>query len=334
MSNPAPILAGIGHNSGSFIEMVEADPTVIFREDDVLDGLIAETNDEIAAFEVDLSTDKGRKAVASLAAGIVRRKTAIDAAGKVMNEDLHKQINAVDAVRRRVRTELDKLRDSARAPLTEWEEAEKARASRIAETITFLRTGYAHRPLATIDHVDALVEEIKAIDAEAPDLGQHAIEIRTARDAALSTLARTRAEIVSREEERAELERLRAEKAAREQAEAAERAAEAMRQREAQIAKEAAERAAEAERAKHEAALAAERRERERLQREADEKAAAEARDRADEERRAKNRAHRLSVLTAAKAAIMAEASVDEDTARAIVKAIEAGRIPRVSVQF
>lgn len=51
-------------------------------------------------FEADVSTDKGRKEIASLAYKVARTKTAIDDAGKKLNEEARAKINAVDEDRR------------------------------------------------------------------------------------------------------------------------------------------------------------------------------------------------------------------------------------------
>lgn len=61
----------------------------------------------------------------------------------------------------------------------------------------------------------------------------------------------------------------------------------------------------------------------------------AEAKRIADEEAdRQKNRTHRADVMTAAKVAIMRAGSIGEATAKEIVKAMVAGQIPHVSVNF
>jgi colicin import membrane protein len=58
---------------------------------------------------------------------VTRSKTAIDDAGKKLNEEARAKINAVDAQRRKIREELDALAEEVRKPLTEWEKAEDQR---------------------------------------------------------------------------------------------------------------------------------------------------------------------------------------------------------------
>jgi len=63
--------------------------------------------------------------------------------------------------------------------------------------------------------------------------------------------------------------------------------------------------------------------------------AQAEAKRIADEEEaRKKNREHVSAVMSAAKVAVMSECGLDEEAAKSVIKAIFAGRIPSVSIQF
>lgn len=359
--------APIGHNSASFAEMIESDPTVIFREPEVFPGLIAEIEDDIAKAKVDLATERGRKAIASRAAQIARRKTSIDGAGKDLNEAHRKAINQVDEVRRQVRNTLDILRDKARAPLTEWEEAEAARIANCEAVIRFLTESCYVRQGATVAEVDALAEKVSATEIDADVYRDRVPVAEKEKRRALAALAEARARIIREEEERAELERLRAEAAERERREAqaaaererqerAARAAEEQRQREEEAARRAAERAVEEERAKaaasaeadrrkaeaaaaeerrrHAEALAAERRERERLEQEAAAKAAEELRLRQEEERREANKRHRSKVLGAARDAIVIAGGIDAEAAKKVVLAIVAGEVPNVSLRF
>lgn len=98
----------------------------------VLDAIAA----KVAEHVPDVTTERGRKEIASLAARVSRSKTAIDAKGKAMVEDWKRQAAAVDKERRRARDTLDALRDACRLPLTRWEEEqEQADRTLIAEIL-------------------------------------------------------------------------------------------------------------------------------------------------------------------------------------------------------
>ena len=356
MSAVTPSRAKIGHNSASFAEIVEADPSVVFRDEEVRSGLVAEIEAEIKGATYDLSTDKGRRAISSMAAAIARRKTSIDAAGKELNEDHRKAINLVDAIRRDVREKLDGLRDRARAPLTAWEEAEQSRIDHVEKVIASLSNAAYVQIGATVADVDAAMASVAAVTIDLAIFREREPVAAKEKTRALEALSGAKARIQKEEQERAELERLRAERekqAQREQAEKAERdreraalaAAEEAKRREAEAARIAAERAvaeerrkaevaAEAERRKHEEQLAAERRERARLEQEAREKEDAARRAREDEERRQADRDHRATVMGQAKAALMEHGGIREDAAKKVVLAIVAGSIPNVSLRW
>src|SRR6185437_576408 len=91
----------------------------------VLSRIEREARERAAA--LDISTPAGRKDIASLAYKVARSKTALDGAGKDLKAEWLAKSNAVDAERRTLRERLDALADEVRAPLTEWENAEKPR---------------------------------------------------------------------------------------------------------------------------------------------------------------------------------------------------------------
>jgi colicin import membrane protein len=267
---------------------VQHDPQLVLTQPQKFTEFFDAIAAEARALKADIATKKGRDAVASMAHKIARTKTAIDDAGKRLNEAARVQINAVDASRRKIRESLDALRDEVRAPLNAWEQAEEARQARVESVLSTMRG-------ATIIGVDDDAETIArrlgsvqliAIDeVEFKDLWHQANALRdnTVRElmAALEHLQR-------RDAERAELARLRAIEEER-QAEAA-RVAEA-----AEVARLAAEREAlerqqaeEAERRRQEAMAKAARDAEDRA------RIAAEARARAEQDER--DRLHREEI--------------------------------------
>jgi len=97
----------------------ELDTAVLF-EPEVLDAVLGKVRDKVIEVERDVSTPKGRKAVASLAHAVSRVKVAIDKRGK-------DRVALINAGRKTSKEMLTNLRDYAREPLTEWEAAEKKR---------------------------------------------------------------------------------------------------------------------------------------------------------------------------------------------------------------
>lgn len=192
---------------------VGTDLAAIFRSEDGVDPIIAAIEAEVRAHVPDLTTAKGRDAIKSLAFKVARSKTALDDAGKAMNEEARRHINTVDAARRKIRERLDALRDEARRPLDEWEAAEEQR-------VNLLKSRLAALDAARADHLcpSAQIAAVLA-EIEATEIGEDWAEKRgdaaIAKDNALTQLRRNLDIARKREDDAAELERLRAAEAAR-----------------------------------------------------------------------------------------------------------------------
>lgn len=82
----------------------------------------------------DLTTDKGRKQIASNAHWVSRSKVTLDNFGKDLADKLNAQLKPINAERKLGREMLDELRDEIRKPLTEWEaEQERIKAEEAAK---------------------------------------------------------------------------------------------------------------------------------------------------------------------------------------------------------
>lgn len=340
--------AGIGHNSAAVGEMVQSDPAIIYRDEGTLPAFLAEIDAEIEALPIDLATDSGRKAIASLAYSISRRKTPILDAGKALTEDWRKKTAAVNALKTKVETELDARRDKARAPLTAWEAAEEKRKSNVISALTLFAQAGVVPAGSSVESIDATITRVEAVQI-GHEFGDSQTRAKEEQFAALANLKEARAAIIKAEADRVELERLRAEAQEREraaQAEEAKRLAdEAERERIANAEKRAAEAAEARAKAAADEVIAAERRKAEeaeraladeqRRQREAAEREQARAAEEAAEQaRRQADQEHRGAVMRAAKEALMEHGGIGETTAKKIVLAIVAGSVPAVTLMF
>ncbi|MFY2608956.1 hypothetical protein [Achromobacter ruhlandii] len=263
---------------------------------------------EVSGHVPDLTTKKGREAIASLAFKVRKVKTALDGLGKEQVDRLKEIPKKIDAERLRMRTALDALAEEVRAPLTEWEAAEEARQQRHQQGIEWFRLrADEHRDLdaaelrATLEQVnaqavDASWEEYEAeahrVKARALDALTQALAAREKHDAEQAELARLRAAEAEREQKERE------ERIAREAAERAQREAEARAQAERDAAaRREAEALAAAETARLNAELAEQRRIAAEQQAELDRQAAA-AREReaaAQAEQRARQAAEQAA---------------------------------------
>ncbi|GAB1827262.1 hypothetical protein [Achromobacter xylosoxidans] len=337
----------------------------VYSKPSGLEPWLAKIRAEVSGHVPDMSTKKGREATASLAFKVRKSKAALDALGKQLVDELKDVPKRIDAERKRMRDTLDALAEEVRAPLTEWEAAEKAREQCHQQGIEWFRLRAdenrdldAAELLATLEQVNA-----RAVDAswEEYEAEAHRVKAR-----ALDALTQALAAREKYDAEQAELARLRAEAAAREQKDredriAREAAAEAQRQADerAQAERDAAARReadalAAVETARLEAELADQRRiaaeqqaeldraaavEREKkaaedarlaeIKRQADAKAAEEAEAR----RREKDKAHKAGINRAALDAFVA-GGMPEDCARQAVTLIAKGLIPNIRITY
>lgn len=328
--------ATIGHNSAAVGEMLAENPNLLFTETGMLESLLDEVRKEIAALTTDVSTETGRKAIASLAYSIARRKTPLDEAGKALNEDHRKAINAVDAIRKKMRDELDALKVEARKPLTEWEEAEESRKGQVSAARLLFADAMNFR--GSIAEAEAKRDAIMATDL-APEVFADLLDTaRAEQSAAVTALDAEIGRLKQEQADREELERLRAEKEAEARAAAEaekKRAAEAAEKARVEAAaKQAADRAAEESRRQAQAEIDAANKAAAEAQAELDRQ----AQKKAEEERAAAAReadlAHRSSVMRAAKDAMMETAEMSEPDAKKVVLAISSGSIPNVTLRF
>lgn len=306
----------------------------VFTNNDQLDPLIEAIEKEARSLVPDVTTKKGRDAIASMAHKVARSKTYIDNAGKDLVAELKALPKQIDESRRVVRERLDALKDEVRRPLTEWEaEQERIKAE---EAMNALHV----EALAMNEDFDRQLAARIESDHEMALLMNDAFDREQADKAAEAERQR-----IAREEE---IKRLAEEKAKREAAEQAQREidAAAAREREAILAKERAEReqreAAERAEREKQAAVEAERRkaqeEADRIRREAEQREQArlaEEKRKADEQaRREADVKHRKAVGAEVVKALMANTSLTRDQAIEVLTAVKDGRIPHTGISY
>ncbi|HHS9553772.1 hypothetical protein LUS60_20685 [Raoultella planticola] len=316
----------------------------VFTSNDQLDPLIEAIEKEARSLVPDVTTKKGRDAIASMAHKVARSKTYIDNAGKDLVAELKALPKQIDESRRVVRERLDALKDEVRRPLTEWEaeqeriKAEEAMNEMHAEALEMnIKFDQELAAKFEADHEMALLMD-KDIDRERADKAAEAERQRIAREE--------------------EIKRQAEEKAKREAAEKAQREidAAAAREREAILAKERAERErieaqqrAERERIEaqqraereKQAAVEAERRkaqeEADRIRREAEQREharlAEEKRKAEEEARRAADVEHRRGINTAAVQALI-DQGIPYEWAKACIIAVALGKVPATTIKY
>lgn len=306
----------------------------VFTNNDQLDPLIEAIEKEARSLVPDVTTKKGRDAIASMAHKVARSKTYIDNAGKDLVAELKALPKQIDESRRVVRERLDALKDEVRRPLTEWEaeqeriKAEEAMNALHVEALA-MNEDFDRQLAARIesDHEMALLMN-DAFDREQADKAAEAERQRIAHEEEIKRLA---AAAAAREvEQRAQRER---EEAAHREAVLKAQAEQAERDR------IAAEQKAEADK---QAAIEAERRkaqeEADRIRREAEQREQArlaEEKRKADEQaRREADVKHRKAVGIEVVKALMANTSLTRDQAIEVLTAVKDGRIPHTGISY
>lgn len=298
-----------------------------------MDDLLLKIRQETSVFVPDISTDKGRKEIASLAYKVARSKTALDEAGKMLVSDWKKKSSDVDALRKKARDFLDALRDEIRQPLTDWEEEQALIAKKKAEEEERAKAEAEAARMAEIERREAELREREEAIRRKQEADQRRQEAEEEERKRVEREAQMRLDA----EERAKREAAEAIYAAECAARAAEQAridAEARAEHEAQEAEARAKAAAEqAERDRAEAVRQVEERARIDAERREQARIDAEARVKAEDDRRAADREHRKSVNNAALAALIEE-GINEDVAKKIVVLIASGSIPAVFIRY
>ncbi|HGN9091231.1 TPA: hypothetical protein ACK10F_003731 [Enterobacter hormaechei] len=306
----------------------------VFTTKEQLDPIIEAIEKEARSLVPDVSTRKGRDAIASMAHKVARSKTYIDNAGKDLVAELKALPKQIDESRRIVRERLEALKDEVRRPLTEWEaeqeriKAEQAMNAMHAEALVMNENIDLQRAIQfEADHEMALLMN-KDFDREREEQRRQAEQAQRERDERLKQEAAEQARRDAEAMHKAEIEA-----AARREAEEKARAELAERQRveaEQRAAREKQEAEARAEREKATAVEA------ERLKaKQAEEKRLAEEKRIADEQaKREADVKHRKTVGTNIVNALTSNTSLTREQAIEVLTALKDDLVPCAKIHY
>lgn len=157
----------------------------------------------------DVATKKGRDVIRSISAKVSKTKTALDRIGADEADEMRRQVATIDGRRKLIREKFDELRDATRKPLSDWEEAEKARVTTIEETIANIRElgriAFGETARQIQDRIDQLPTHDLSFYAEFKDEAQLVLET------SYNALVQAKTVQENREKEQAELEEQRRE---------------------------------------------------------------------------------------------------------------------------
>lgn len=106
----------------------------VFTQPDHIESILQQVEKEVNSFVPDVSTKKGRDAIASLGLKVAKTKTYLDGLGKDLVTEYKEVPKKIDASRKTVRDRLDALKEKVLLPKIEFE-AEQERLKLEAERI-------------------------------------------------------------------------------------------------------------------------------------------------------------------------------------------------------
>ncbi len=347
------------------IEDITADNAPAIFGHNSLSRFVELARAEVVGEVPDLTTDKGRKRIASLAATVARSKTAVDAAGRAYLKRLKEMPKGIEAELREFIAAMDALRDEVRKPLNEYEAAEIARRDAIEDAVQGIIDLSTVPEGATSAEIEQQLADLQALIISVETYQERLEEAEEKRKYGLQLIGTAFEKLRAAEEQAAELELLRKQAAERAEQDrikaAADKAVEDERQRvaqqqqeqrdaDAQRIKEADERVAQAERdriaadqrAENERKQSDQRAEQARLDEQRRQQEEQAEQQRQAQEREA-NRAHCGAINKAALDALLAvnlsaegqpDSFMSATEAKAIITAIIRGQIPAVAITY
>lgn len=190
------------------IATVRADPASVLLKPEIWGRFFAAIKKTLAEEPCDLSTEKGRKAVASKAYKVTQTKTAIEKGGIALSK-------AITARRNDYVDQLDKLAIETRAPLTAWEEAETARKAKCQDIISRIQRMANIELNDTSDGVINRLCEVETIELDEADFGDELAQAQETQRQAVETMNAAITRLEKEETDKAELKRLQDEEAER-----------------------------------------------------------------------------------------------------------------------
>jgi peptidoglycan DL-endopeptidase RipA len=139
----------------------------------------------VDAFAADATTEDGRAAIKSFDYRLARSKTALDAAGKALNDELKAMPRKIDDNRRRAREQIEAWQSQVRRPLTEWEDRENERKAKHVRAVGSYRALMESVRNSPSDIIRKAIEHLPAIPPEPEEFAE---EYRVAREDALARL--------------------------------------------------------------------------------------------------------------------------------------------------
>jgi len=131
------------------------------------DQILEKLRNKAAAYEADISTEKGRKDLKSFAFKFTKTKTGLVKSGEDLIAKDKLRIKTISKEIKRYEDEVDKIKTEVLSPLTKWEAIDKARVDKIETEIKALR-GFEVRDHETSESALEALESLEKYVIEGP----------------------------------------------------------------------------------------------------------------------------------------------------------------------
>ncbi|AJJ17624.1 hypothetical protein [Yersinia intermedia] len=133
----------------------------VFTQPDHIESILQQVEKEVNSFVPDVSTKKGRDAIASLGLKVAKTKTYLDGLGKDLVTEYKEVPKKIDASRKTVRDRLDALKEKVLLPKLEYE-AEQERIAAEAAYAAMWQEAHEMDASITAERAEKLAARIAA----------------------------------------------------------------------------------------------------------------------------------------------------------------------------
>lgn len=187
------------------IEDISAENAPAIFGHNSLDQFVAMARASVIGEVPDLTTDKGRKRIASLAATVARSKTALDGKGRDYLRELKAKPKVIEAELRKFGEDMDALRDEVRQPLNEWEAQQEAEKAALQGAIDQVVERFTLPVDANADEIQSALFSLEQEPLTAEVFGARLEEAESKRTYGITVLTEQLAKRQQYEREQAEL---------------------------------------------------------------------------------------------------------------------------------
>ncbi|WP_145538464.1 cell envelope biogenesis protein TolA [Yersinia alsatica] len=151
----------MSETTGLSIVIEAKNALAVFTQPDHIESILQQVEKEVNSFVPDVSTKKGRDAIASLGLKVAKTKTYLDGLGKDLVTEYKEVPKKIDASRKTVRDRLDALKEKVLLPKLEYE-AEQERIAAEAAYAAMWQEAHEMDASITAERADKLAARIAA----------------------------------------------------------------------------------------------------------------------------------------------------------------------------